>query len=189
MAVFDTAVSKLLKREGGYVFDPKDRGGETKYGISKASYPSVDIKSLTLDEARAIYLRDYWNPLRLSEFKDQNLAELLLDTAANMGTKTAALYLQRAAKALGQNIGADGKVGPMTLKAVHAISAASLASEIVTARASRYQKIVLDDPSQKKFLKGWLSRMKEYAPKGVKVAGMLLAVAIGILILSRRSQA
>ncbi|GIW22249.1 MAG: hypothetical protein KatS3mg068_1256 [Candidatus Sericytochromatia bacterium] len=55
MASFDIAISKTLKWEGGYVNDPKYPGGETKFGISKAFYPTLDIKNLTLQKAKEIY--------------------------------------------------------------------------------------------------------------------------------------
>ena len=50
-AIFDHAVKEILRHEGGYVDDPVDRGGETKYGISKRSYPDLDIANLTLEQA------------------------------------------------------------------------------------------------------------------------------------------
>ena len=54
------AFKKVIGHEGGYVFDPDDAGGETIYGISKRAYPHLDIKELTLDDARKIYFEDYW---------------------------------------------------------------------------------------------------------------------------------
>lgn len=62
-SIFDQAVAFVLaeKIEGGYVNDPRDPGGETKFGISKRSYPREDIKALTRDRAITIYKRDYWD--------------------------------------------------------------------------------------------------------------------------------
>lgn len=57
---FERAFSCVLQNEGVYVNDPSDSGGETKYGISKRSYPNLDIKNLTLEEAKKIYFCDYW---------------------------------------------------------------------------------------------------------------------------------
>ena len=62
---FLRAVKEVLKIEGGYVNNPNDRGGETKYGISKRAYPNVDIKNLTLDKAKQIYYNDYWYNIKL----------------------------------------------------------------------------------------------------------------------------
>ena len=58
---FSRALAFVLAHEGGYVNHPDDPGGETKYGISKRSYPKLDIKSLTKRQAADIYKRDYWD--------------------------------------------------------------------------------------------------------------------------------
>jgi lysozyme family protein len=53
---FDAAISFVLSHEGGYSFDENDPGGETRWGISKRSHPNEDIKNLTVDRAKEIYL-------------------------------------------------------------------------------------------------------------------------------------
>ena len=60
MIEFKDIINNVLQSEGGYVYDKDDPGGETKYGISKRAYPDFDIKNLTKDDAKAIYLRDFW---------------------------------------------------------------------------------------------------------------------------------
>ncbi len=60
---WEKAISFVLKWEGGYSNDPYDSGGETKYGISKRSYPNLDIKNLTLEQAKEIYKRNYWDKI------------------------------------------------------------------------------------------------------------------------------
>jgi hypothetical protein len=60
LAEFEQAVEFTLAWENGYTNNPDDPGGETKYGISKRSYPTLDIFNLTLEQAKAIYYRDYW---------------------------------------------------------------------------------------------------------------------------------
>ena len=61
---FERAVARLLGDEGGYVDNPADPGGETKFGITKREYPQVDIAALTRAEAIAIYFRDWWQRYR-----------------------------------------------------------------------------------------------------------------------------
>lgn len=61
MSFFDPAFELIVGIEGGYSNDPHDPGKETKYGISKAAHPDVDIANLTLDQAKAIYLIEYWD--------------------------------------------------------------------------------------------------------------------------------
>lgn len=58
---FEKAVAFVLRHEGGYTNDNRDPGGETKFGISKRAYPSLDIKNLTEEQAKVIYRRDYWD--------------------------------------------------------------------------------------------------------------------------------
>ena len=83
---FEVAMKFIFKWEGGYVNDPDDPGGETKFGISKRSYPEVDIKNLTKERAKELYFRDYWNTpgLDLDNFP-QDKAIVLMNVAVNMG--------------------------------------------------------------------------------------------------------
>lgn len=60
---FDAAVNEVLGEEAGYVNCVSDPGGETKWGISKRAFPTVDIVNLTRDDAAALYRTHYWDPL------------------------------------------------------------------------------------------------------------------------------
>jgi lysozyme family protein len=71
MTAFDSTFDRLIGNEGGYSNDPADPGGETNWGISKRSYPNVDIKKLTKDGAKAIYLMDFWSPLSADKMHPQ----------------------------------------------------------------------------------------------------------------------
>ena len=84
MSNFDRAFSVVVGEEGGYVNNPADPGGETKYGISKRQYPNIDIKNLSLQQARDIYQRDYWNTHDLDSL-EYGKALLVFDTAVNGG--------------------------------------------------------------------------------------------------------
>lgn len=112
MTYFDECFEKLIGHEGGYVNNPRDPGGETKFGISKRGYPSLDIKGLTLAEAKAIYKRDYWNRAHCDELPN-GVAFDVFDGAVNSGPGQAIRWLQRAA-----GVADDGMVGPLTLAAV-----------------------------------------------------------------------
>jgi lysozyme family protein len=85
---FIKAMKFVLKWEGGYTNDPNDPGGETKYGISKRSYPDLDIKNLTIEEATDIYYQNYW----LKAGCDNVLFPfnlIFFDTAVNCGVERA----------------------------------------------------------------------------------------------------
>lgn len=90
MADFEQAVSFVFKHEGGYTPGiPDDPGGETNFGISKRAFPDLDIKNLTIDQAKEIYRKHYWN-VELDGEPDQKLANCLLDCAVNQGPSFAA---------------------------------------------------------------------------------------------------
>ncbi len=85
---FDRAFAFVVGEEGGYVNNPADPGGETKFGISKKAYPDVDIANLTLEAAKAIYLRDYWNVMALDGLP-YGAALCQFDCAVNQGVAMA----------------------------------------------------------------------------------------------------
>ena len=76
--------------DDGYVNDPHDPGGETKYGISQRAYPKINIKELSLEDALALYYRDYWHVAKSLEFP---LSICVFDCAVNQGTKRAMQFL------------------------------------------------------------------------------------------------
>jgi lysozyme family protein len=110
---FDQVFDKLINHEGGYVFNPHDPGGETKFGISKRSYPALDIASLTLADAKTIYRRDFWDRAQCDKLHP-DLAFDLFDGAVNSGIGQAIRWLQRAV-----GVADDGVVGPLTLASIN----------------------------------------------------------------------
>lgn len=112
MSQFDICFTTLIGHEGGYVNNASDPGGETNFGISKRSYPTVDIKALTLADAKAIYKRDFWDRAQCDRLPP-GVAFDVFDTAVNSGIGQAIRFLQRAV-----GVADDGVVGAMTLAAV-----------------------------------------------------------------------
>lgn len=125
-AAFAQAFTFVVGAEGGFTDDPGDPGNwtggaigvgtlnGTKYGISAASYPTLDIADLTEAEAQAIYLRDYWTPIQGDQLPAA-LALVVFDGAVNSGVAQSAMWLQNAV-----GVTADGAIGPATLSAVGA---------------------------------------------------------------------
>ena len=146
---FDEAFTRLLGHEGGYVNHPSDPGGETNWGVSKRSYPMVNIKELTRDHARMIYLTDYWGPAGCDAVPDGIKADLF-DMAVHAGVRTAARCLQRAVGAV-----PDGVIGPRTLQAVQ-----SMPPQRLAARFNGQRLFALSDlPTWPAFGKGWVRRV------------------------------
>jgi lysozyme family protein len=159
MADFKQAISIVLQNEGEYVNDPADPGGETNFGISRRSYPNLDIAHLTRADAEAIYKRDFWTPLLLDQVVDQQVATKVFDTAVLTGKHRAIKLLQRAIQTAGGGIVAvDGVIGPKTIAAANKSSPQILLQSYRQLLAMFYEGLVEATPSDQKFLRGWLNR-------------------------------
>lgn len=123
-------INEIIKIEGGYVHDPLDSGGETKFGITKRVARAYGFKgrmrNLTRDYAFMIYSKQYWGKLSLNSIEDMSkkIAAELADTGVNMGTGTAGRFLQRSLNVLNDrqsyysDLVVDGQVGNKTIEAL-----------------------------------------------------------------------
>jgi len=149
---FNWIIKFTLDAEGGYDNDPDDPGGETKYGIDKRSHPDVNIKELTIDEAKDIYFTEYWTKFKCEQFS-KPVGEVYFDCCVNTGSKQSNKFVQRAV-----GTEADGIIGPKTLAAVQAKDPNILANAIIGQRQKFYEDLAYNKASLKKFLKGWTNR-------------------------------
>lgn len=149
MMDFILAINRVLGIEGGYTNDPLDPGGETKWGISKRSYPDVDIANLTRSGAIDIYQRDFWHAGHMDEY-DGALAYQVLDFAVNSGIQTALRKLQFAA-----GVADDGHVGPVTVAAIKAMPVPKILALFIAARGEYWAKL----QKFRDFGAGWMNRM------------------------------
>jgi lysozyme family protein len=154
-ANFLLVVKKVIDHEGGDVNDPQDPGGETKYGISRRSYPSLNIRELTLEKALAIYWRDWWIAFRYAAIKPYPIAAKVFDLAVNIGPAKAHKFLQEAVNTTSpQIIKIDAVLGPITLNTINGhANIGFLLAEFKLAAVEYY--LVLDKP---KDLSGWIRR-------------------------------
>lgn len=170
---FDDSFSLLIGHEGGFTKDPADKGnwtsgvvgqGElrgTKFGISAAQYPHLDIENLTLDQAKSIYLSDYWEKALCSQFQDP-LRFQLFDMAVNSGPRQAVVLLQRA---LG--VPSDGMVGPKTLEAAAKAQNSMALTVLFLAARLRFMAGLSNWDS---FSRGWAKRIASNLEEAVKWA-------------------
>lgn len=152
---------RIIGHEGGEINDPRDPGGHTKWGISQRSYPDLDIGALTVQDAAAIYLRDYAVPLKLWRFEN-GVAFQLFDFAVNSGPPTAIRQLQQAV-----GVEDDGIIGPITLAALAARSEAELVLLIISERLDYMTQL----RGWNTFGRGWARRMAKnmrYAVEDIK---------------------
>ena len=157
---FNKAFTNLIKEEGGYVNDKADPGGETKYGISKRSYPKMDIKNLTLKQASNIYQRDFYNAMQCDELPSDMIAQEVLEQGVNMGIKTAVKFLQIVAKSMGKPIDIDGKMSKQLLTVLKDIPEDVLLIAIKSLAVAHYLELAHERPPMRKFLNGWIRRVQ-----------------------------
>ncbi len=177
--VFAHALSFVLVREGGYVNDPTDKGGETNLGISDLrdgladgktdvdgdGKPDVKIKDLTKEQAGLIYQRDYWQAAKCDLWPD-GISLFVFDSAVQHGAKKAIQLLQDAV-----GVTSDGVAGPKTISAVTGADAEWLLTRCFLRRSRYYADIIKTNASQGKYLNGWFNRLDELANACQEVVG------------------
>jgi len=174
MASFDTAFQSVLRFEGGYINDPDDPGGATKYGISHKSYPGVNIENLTVEQAATLYRRDYWEPLRIDLIKAQMVANNIFDFAVNAG---AAASIAAARRVVG--LSAFGPMSLVDVKKINAMAQDKFNAAFYAQRAAHYNNLAIKNPRLKKFLNGWLSRAKSFV-NGLTVKNLLIIGGVSL---------
>lgn len=127
---FEQALTFVLAREGGYVNDPADPGGETNLGISKRAYPNLDIRNLTPELAGLVYHKDYWLAAGC-ETLTPGIALVVFDSAVNCGVTRAVGWLHEFPDV----------------------------EDYLWHRLDYYQGLAKAKPPLGKFLGGWLKRM------------------------------
>ncbi|GAB7451004.1 N-acetylmuramidase [Enterobacter roggenkampii] len=176
---FQHALDFVLAKEGGYVNDPTDKGGETKFGISDKrdgiadgktdvngdGKPDTAIKDLTPEQAAQIYFRDYWQAAYCTDWPD-GISLFVFDSSVQHGVKAAIRQLQSAA-----GVTADGIVGPNTTRAVIGADPEWLLNRCFLRRARYYADIIKSNSSQGKYLNGWFNRLDELANACQEVIG------------------
>lgn len=176
MKTIDELIDDVIDREGGYSNHPADRGGATKFGITEAVARAQGyagpMRDLPRAEAADIYKRLYWLRPRFSEVAAlmPALAAEMFDTGVNMGTGTAARFLQRALNALNRgasdypDIAVDGQVGGQTLAALTKFmklrgrsAEAVLVKAVEALQGERYLSLAERRPANEAFVYGWLA--------------------------------
>ena len=147
--------TKEQKKKVGYVNDPDDPGGETKYGIAKNANSDVNIQTLDLPLAMQIYYNRYWTAGRCDKMPDA-LSILHFDGCVNHGITNASKFLQRALGVID-----DGVIGNVTLDFLAKADQQQVINNVMKQREIFYKRIVERKPTSQKFLNGWLRRISE----------------------------
>lgn len=150
---FDTAFDILITHEGGFSNHPDDPGGATMYGVTeavaRANGYTGHMRDFTLNQAKAIYRRQYWDACQC-EVMPEPIKYPLFDAAVNSGPGQAIKWLQAAA-----GVKADGTIGPMTRQAVSHLDPYALSQSMI-GRRLRFMTELKNWPT---FAKGWARRI------------------------------
>ncbi len=155
-----SVVSKSDRVAVGYVNDPADRGGETKFGIAKNANPELNITTLNYTQAEGVYYKKYWDSAECDKLP-MLLNIIHFDATVNHGAGNSGKFLQRALGQLGKMV--DGEIGPKTLTMIAAKTKTLAEIKVLCLltldqRDRFFKAIVANNPSQLKFINGWLSR-------------------------------
>lgn len=163
---FDKMAEYVLGFEGKYSNNKNDKGGETKWGISKKAFSTFNISTLTRDQAKQIYFDYFYTPNKhLFDAVNDNIYSTglkieLFDSIVNMGQGNALTVFQQALNVLRtKKLVEDGVAGALTKAAWQELNGnCSILYVFRSERAGYYRVLAAKDPSQKDFLDGWLKR-------------------------------
>lgn len=167
-----TIINEIIETEGGYVDDPDDSGGATKYGITepvaRAFGYTGSMADLPRDLAFEIYARKYWAPLfgDALERMSEAVAREVVDMGVNTGTARATVFLQRALNVFNDrqrlyaDLKVDGYLGPVTLRALGEYLAHRSEGVLVRAlnclQGAKYIELAERREKDERFVYGWL---------------------------------
>jgi len=172
MAIFDSALRKVLDHEGGYVCDPDDPGGETYRGVARSihskwpgwlivdsckkqpGFPANLDKDAELQERIAdFYHVNFWDRLNADNIENQAVAESMFDFGVNAGVGTSASLAQMVV-----GVAADGVVGNQTVAKINDFDPEHFLASFTVAKIARYVSIVKKRPTSQKYFYGWVRR-------------------------------
>lgn len=163
---FELAFELLLADEGGFINDPDDPGGVTNYGITQKTYESFlkisvsidDMKNMPIDDAKEIYLTQYWNPLCLHSVEKASIAVCIFNSGVLYGVGTAANIAQRSLQNLGVNVRVDSLMGQATTSQLNAVDEQEYLRMYHKLLLARIETLIFNNAKLEKYRRGWSNR-------------------------------
>lgn len=178
---FQEAIAFVLKHEGGLTNDKDDPGGMTNFGISlrflenskidingDKKIDSLDITSLTKEQAIALYKKEFWDKHNINDIKNLQVAKKLFDMSVNLGAKTAITIFQESVNSICPSymtdLKEDGILGNKTISRANTLMddllrPSFLLNIYISRITDHYYNLVLANTKLGKFLKGWMRRV------------------------------
>ncbi len=183
MKSVEAIADEIIAREGGFVNDPDDPGGATKYGVTIGTMRALgldtdrdgdvdvqDVRNLTWAQARSIFVDHYFHGPKIGALPGPIQASVF-DMYVNSGAN-AVKILQRLLNEMGQRVAVDGVIGPNTIAAAQSAYAAApkhLADAYGIARRNYYYALADHRPASRRFARrrdggkgGWIRRAEEF---------------------------
>ncbi len=156
--------------EKGFVNDPADHGGATKYGITagtltrwrKQPVSVDDVRELSLAEAESIYRALYWTPICGEQLVQLPIAIALFDTAVLFGVGVSTIYAQQSLVSSGMVLAIDGTLGARSVLGLNTVTASTFLKHLHELLTTRIAAIVAKDPGDTKFRNGWEKRVDRF---------------------------
>lgn len=156
--------------EGGYVDDPQDQGGPTKYGLTEGlakRYGIKNIATVTQGDAQRVFILEFWSP-KFNQLVNEKLVIKLFDFAIHVGLTKATMLLQLCLRDFGfDHVDADGKIGPVTVNAANALDQGELVKRFCQRQEQYYRGRAEKRPENMKYVVaknggdgGWITRAK-----------------------------
>lgn len=186
MQTVSEIANEIVAREGGYVNDPDDPGGETKHGVTLQTLRRLglditrdgqvdgrDLRALSRAQAAKIFIQHYFERPNIGKLP-LSIQASVFDMHVNAGAN-AVKILQRLLRQMRQEVAVDGVIGPQTIAATERADAAAagfLCDAYGIARRNYYYRLADARPKSRKFARrrdggkgGWIRRAEVFIDK------------------------
>lgn len=163
---FKLALEYLFQNEKGYVNNPNDSGGPTKFGVTQKAYSAFsgrfisedEIERLTAEDVFPFYEKEYWRPIWAERIKECPIVVAIFDTAVLYGVHTSVKLAQKAIVACDITVLVDGIMGEKTLELLNKLEKQEFILEFYTQVRHRINEVCTISPKDEVFKRGWLDR-------------------------------